>query len=423
MSDQDQDNKSNATVKSKPWGAFLYRDYRILWFAMITGSIVVWMRILGTAQWLLDETGSAYLVGLIGVVQLFVQIPLILWAGTLADTMDRKRLMTLAHMITAITLLCLGYLSWQNLLTPLMVYVGIAIGAGTQMLTGPARSALVPIIIPEKDLMLAVSTDNASANAAAIIAPLIFAFVAVSAGLTTVFLFAGVVSLVNSLLPMLLHAKGIAVTEVENQDVKPSQIQQTKDGFHYVVNHPILPGLFLLDVGITAASFYREILPVLALGMFAGGASATGFLGAANSAGAIIGSFIALLLVGVRAKGMLVLYASFTYGFILFGFGLANSLIIGMIMIGLLGAADSVTVAVRQTTTMLTTPDHMRGRAFALMILAATTANNIGTIWVGVWAGAIGAGNTMIMGGFISIAATAAIWWFWKPIREFRSNE
>ena len=91
-------------------------------------------------------------------------------------------------------------------------------------------------------------------------------------------------------------------------------------------------------------------------------------------------------------------------------------------MIALLGASDAVTVAVRQTTVMLTTPDHMRGRAFALMILAAQTANNIGTIWVGAWAGAIGAGNTMVMGGIISIVATALIWGFWKPIRQFRSE-
>jgi predicted MFS family arabinose efflux permease len=100
---------------------------------------------------------------------------------------------------------------------------------------------------------------------------------------------------------------------------------------------------------------------------------------------------------------------------------MANSLWLGVLMIGLLGAADAVTVAVRQTTIMLTTPDEMRGRAFALMILAAQTANNVGTIWVGFWAGTIGAGNTMILGGFISIAATALIWMLWRPIREFRS--
>ena len=388
---------------------------------LIIGSIAFWMRILGTAQWLLEETGSAYMVGLIGVVQLIVQLPITLWAGTLADRVDRKRLMSLAHGATGVSLVTLGVLSSTNALTPVLVYVGIAITAGTHMLASPARGALLAAVVPEGKLMLASSTDTASANAAAIAGPLLFAGIVLTADLTTVFLTAGFLALVNAILPMLLRVDGhVAGKQGEAHD-KPSQIQQTRAGLRYVGSHPILPGLFLLDVGITTASFYREVLPVIALGLFAGGASATGMLGAANSAGAILGSFIALALAGVRAKGMLVLYASFAYGVILFGFGIATTLLGGMLMIALLGAADAVTVAVRQTTVLLTTPDEMRGRAYALMILAAQTANNIGTIWVGFWAGAIGAGNTMVMGGIISITATAVIWYVWKPIGRYRS--
>ena len=388
---------------------------------LIIGSIAFWMRILGTAQWLLEETGSAYMVGLIGVVQLIVQLPITLWAGTLADRVDRKRLMSLAHGATGVSLVTLGVLSSTNALTPVLVYVGIAITAGTHMLASPARGALLAAVVPEGKLMLASSTDTASANAAAIAGPLLFAGIVLTADLTTVFLTAGCLALVNAILPMLLRVDGHVAGKQGEAEDKPSQIQQTRAGLRYVASHPILPGLFLLDVGITTASFYREVLPVIALGLFAGGASATGMLGAANSAGAILGSFIALALAGVRAKGMLVLYASFAYGVILFGFGIATTLLGGMLMIALLGAADAVTVAVRQTTVLLTTPDEMRGRAYALMILAAQTANNIGTIWVGFWAGAIGAGNTMVMGGIISITATAVIWYVWKPIGRYRS--
>jgi MFS family permease len=409
------------TTKPKPWAAFQYPDYRVLWIVLVTGSVVSWMRILGTAQWLLDETGSAYLVGLIGVVQLVVQIPVTLWAGNLADQLDRKKMMTYSYGLTALVMALLGILNFNEALTPTIVYMGIAVMAGTHMLASPARAALVPIVIPKNKLMLAVSTDTASYNAAAIAGPLLFAFIAVSYGSTEVFLAAACIGSIAAILPFFVKAHGVAEGH-DKVEEKPSQVQQTKEGFSYVSKHPILPGLFLLDIGITTASFYREILPVLALGLFAGGASATGMLGAANSTGAILGSFIALLFVAYKAQGMLVLYASFAYGFILFGFGLANTLWMGLLMIGLLGAADAVTVAVRQTTVMLTTPDHMRGRAFALMILAAQTANNIGTIWVGFWAGTIGANNTMLLGGVISITATALIWLYWKPIREFRSD-
>jgi MFS family permease len=408
------------TTDAKPWVAFTYRDYRLLWMILVTGAIVSWMRILGTAQWLLDETGSAYLVGLIGVVQLVVQIPVTLWAGTLADRMDRKKLLTIAYSVSASTMLALGLLNQAGLLNIYLVYAAIAILSGTHMLVSPARTALVPRVIPENRLMVAISTDTASANAAAVIGPLIFAGVAIVAGSTEVFLLTAALGAFAATLPLFLNVAGRAENQPSEQKV--SQWQQTKDGFTYVKQHPLLPGLFMLDIGITTATFYREILPVLALGLFAGGASATGVLGAANSTGAILGSFAAMLFVGYKRTGMLVLYASFVYGFVLFGFAVADSLWMGMLMIALLGAADAVTVAVRATTVMLTTPDNMRGRAHALMILAAQTANNIGTIWVGFWAGAIGASNTMILGALIAIAATALIGWKYKPIREFRAE-
>jgi MFS family permease len=392
----------------------------VLWVVLIASTVVIWLRILSTAQWLLNETGSAVLVGFIGVVQLVVQVPALLWGGTLADRIDRKRLMALANGVTFVAMLTLGILDANHALTPMMVYAGIAFTAFSQMLASPARSALVAIIVPHKHLLLAASTDTASQNAAAIAGPLLFAAVVTAVNLTMAFLVAAAISLVSAVTPLLIRARGIA--EGHGDTAPSSTVMQAWEGLRYVARHPILPGLFLLDTGITVASFYREILPVLALGLFAGGASATGMLGAANSAGAIAGSFLALLLVGYRAKGMLVLYASLAYGFILFGFGTVTTLWAGAVMIAALGAADAVTVAVRQTTVMLTTPDHMRGRAFALMILAAQTANNVGTIWVGAWAGAIGAGNTMVLGGVISVTATLAIWRFWRPIREFRSQ-
>jgi MFS family permease len=402
--------------RARPWGAFLYRDYRILWAAAFTATVVIWIRILSTAQWLLDETGSAALVGLIGVVQLFVQIPALLWGGTLADHIDRKQLMVLANAVTFGVMLGLGILDASGLLAPVMVYAGIAITAATQMLGNPARAALVPAVVPERHLMLAVSTDTASQNIAAIAGPLLFAAVTLTTGLTAAFFVAAAISLPSVLLPLLIRARGRA-----EGGTGGSTLSRIWEGFRFTVRHPILPGLFLLDTGITVVSFYREILPVLARGLFRGGASATGILGAMNSAGAVGGAIIALFLSGYRAKGMLVLYATLAYALVLFGFGTVSTLWLGAVMIAGLGAADAVTVAVRQATVMLTTPDHMRGRAVSFMILAAQTANNLGTIWVGLWAAVIGAANTMILGSAISLVATLLIWRMWRPIREYRS--
>jgi MFS family permease len=400
---------------------FGHRDYTLLWITLLAGGIGSWLRILGTAQWLLDDTDSAWLVGAIGLVQLVVQTPTLLWAGTLADRVDRKRLITIANGLTAASLLALGILHLTGQLTPVWVYLGIALTAMSQVLANPARAALVPMVVPERLLLPAASMDTASHNAAAIIGPLSFAAIATAFGLDAVFLVGGGMFVVASLMPLMVRVSGHAEGHAAN--APQSTWRQTREGLGYVAKHPILPGLFLLDGGITVVSFYRDILPVLALGLFAGGATATGLLGAANSLGALVGSFAALFFIGYKAKGMLVLYASIIYAVFLLGFGLANSLWIGLVMIALLGGADAVTVAVRNTTVMLTTPDHMRGRAFSLMYLAASSANNIGTLWVGFWAGVIGAVDTLLLGAVLAILATAAIGVWWQPIRMFRSDE
>ena len=386
----------------------------------MTGGVASWLRILGFSQWLLDETGSPFLVGLIGIVQLVVQLPSTLWAGTLADRNDRKVILAAAHGITFIVLALVAAVNSSNLLTPGFIYLAIAIASGAQTLGGPSRAALIPRVFPEREIMAAASTDTASQNLAAIIGPLLFAFVAVNWGLTAVFFTCAILCLPGSFGPFLLAVSG---ETDEKSELRKSQISETLEGLSYVRKHPILPGLFLLDAAITTSSFYREILPVIALGLFAAGASGTGLLGSANSAGAIIGGIAVLALTRVQAKGLIVLWASLAYGLFLLAFGLTSSLITGMILIALLGAADSVTVAVRVTTVMLTTPDKMRGRAFSLMYVAAQTSNNIGTIWVGFWAGVIGASSTMVMGGIISIVMTLLVLLLWEPIRKYRSND
>lgn len=373
------------------------------------------MRILVTAQWLFEATGSPAQLGLIGAVQLVVQIPALLWGGALADYMNRKHLVAVAHTVTLVVMLGMAFLSAAGLLTVWQVYIAIAITAATQVISQPAASALTPAVVPRRHIMLAITTDTATMNGGSILAPLLFAGVAEGAGLTAAFFVAAATAAPAAFLPLFIHARG----QVE-QAPEGSTVRRVWEGFLFVIRHPILPGLFLLDIGITVVSFYREILPVLAKGLFQGGAGAVGVLGSANSAGAVAGSFGALFFAGYRSKGMLVIYASLAYGLVLLLFSNSTTLWAGGITIALLGAADAVTVAIRQTTVTLTTPDHMRGRASAFLVLAAVTANNIGTLWVGLWSALIGETATMTMGGFLAVGATILIWRVWRPLRDYR---
>ena len=162
-------------------------------------------------------------------------------------------------------------------------------------------------------------------------------------------------------------------------------------------------------------------MPVLATGLFMAGTAGASALSTANAVGSALGVIVALAFVGARAKGLLVLGASCVYALLLFALGVAPALWVGMIVIAGLGAADAVTVAVRQTTVQLTTPDEMRGRAFSFMVLAAQTANNLGIIWIGFWAGSIGAPDTMLLGGALGLGASLLIALVAKSVRQYRA--
>ncbi len=373
------------------------------------------MRILVTAQWLFEVTGSPAQLGLIGAVQLIVQIPALLWGGALADYMNRKHLVAVAHAVTLVVLLVLGFLAAAGTLSVWQVYVAIGITAATQVISQPAAAALTPTVVPRRHLMLAITGETATMNAGSILAPLLFAGVAEAFGLTAAFFVAAGATAPAAALPLFIRARGQVAQAPEG-----STVRRVWEGFLFVIRHPILPGLFLLDIGITVVSFYREILPVIAKGLFNGGAGAVGVLGSANSAGAVAGSFGALFFAGYRSKGMLVIYASLGYAVVLLLFSNVTALWAGAITIALIGLADAVTVAVRQTTVQLTTPDHMRGRASAFLVLAAVTANNIGTLWVGLWSDWIGERATMMLGAFLAFGATLLIWRLWRPLREYR---
>lgn len=170
-------------------------------------------------------------------------------------------------------------------------------------------------------------------------------------------------------------------------------------------------------------SYYREILPLLATGLFMAGVGAAGALGTVNAVGSACGMLLALFLVNYRAKGIMVLAASAVYASLLFALGAAPWLWVGMIVIAMLGAADAVTVAVRQVTVHLTTPDEMRGRAFSVMVLMAQTANNLGIIWVGFWGDEIGVDRTYFLGGVIGLGATLLIGLLWRSISRYRAPD
>ena len=391
----------------------------MLWFSSIAAMATMNLRVLATGIWLFEETGSPAVLGGLGLVELVMRIPANLYGGALADEIDRKKLMAATQLFSFLLIGTMAFLEGFGNLQVWHIYAITAVLASSSVMGGPARSSLTARVVPRSHLMHAVATNTATMQIGSMITPVIFLLTSLTTDLTLSFGVITAFAAVSMVLPLMIGIDGRA----ENATTGKSRFRNIVDGLVYVKSHPILPGLYLLDVGVTIVSFYRQLFPIFAHQLYQGSRVAVTALTWANSAGGLTGSLIVMFTRDYRAKGMLVLWATLFYGFLLIVFGATTILWMGMLVVIFLGATDAVGMTSRQAIVQLTTPDNMRGRASAAHSLAAMSANGIGQFEVGVMSGLIGADQTMYLGGVISVVVVFLIWWLVKGVRQYRYIE
>jgi len=219
--------------------------------------------------------------------------------------------------------------------------------------------------------------------------------------------------------PAMIRASGAP----DPKTVGQSKVAAIREGATFVRKHPILPGLYLLDIGVTVVSFYRMLFPLFASGLYGMGAEGTALLGSANAFGGVGGSMLVFFTEKIRHKGRIVLGATMVYAVGLIAFGLTPIFWIGLVIVALLGATDSVGMTMRQAIVQLTTPDRLIGRASSAHSFAAMSANNIGQMEVAFVSAAIGAGATMVLGGFVGIAVVGIIWIAVPGVRRYEYTD
>jgi len=397
-----------------PWAVFAHSDFFLLWSSGVAMAVSTILRTLISTQWLYDTTGSAAQLGLLGVVQ-FVQLPMALYGGALADQMDRKKLMVLTQVVSTLLILILTILAATNTLMPWHIFAITGISSMANTLGTSARPAMLPRVVSRSLLIHAVTTLNVTSQLATVIGPILFWPLYDFLGITTSFGISTGISLLSVVFPLLIRVSG-------KPDVTSYQStwKSLKEGILFVMHHPLLPGIFFLDFGVTVVSFYRQLFPIFADQLYGLGAEGTGLLNSATAIGGIIGTLAVFYAAKFSRKGVLVLAATLIYAVFLIAFGVNRSFPLGLVIVGVLGMADSMTVTVRQAIVQITTSDQLIGRAASIRTFAAMSANNIGQVEVGMLSGVIGAGSTMIIGGVLSVLFVVIVWRFLPGIRRYR---
>jgi MFS family permease len=400
-----------------PWEVFTRRDFILLWSSSVTVTVSTLLFTLVSSQWLYDTTRSAAQLGLLGAVQL-VQLPVALYGGMLADRLDRKKLLFLTQLANSLLIVVLTLLAAGHSLKPWNIFVASGIAGMFGMLGASASPAMLPRVVPRGLLTHAVTTLNVSSQLATVISPIVFWQVYNRLGVTASFGITAAICLSGSVLPLLIRASG--KPEVS---ARQSTLKSLKQGGVFVSRHPLLPGLFLLDVGVTIVSFYRQLFPVFARQLFGLGAAGTGLLNTANAVGGILGAFAVFFTARFSKKGVLSLMGTLVYAVFLIAFGFNRSFPLGLIIVGILGMTDTLSMTMRATIVQLTTPDQLLGRVSSIGSFVAMGANNLGQVEVGMLSAAIGAGQTMVIGGVLSVLFVLMVWRFLPGIRKYRYND
>ena len=385
------------------------RDFLFFWAARFVSTLAVQIQGV-TIGWqvyvLARETGhnegqGAFLLGMVGLAQFIPLFFLALTAGETADRHDRKAIMILAIGVDIVCAVALGFLAWSGhtALWPIFA-VAVLFGAGRAFLS-PASSAMGPMLVPRILLPRAIAWNSLSWQSASIIGPALGGLLcAISAA--TAFGTSAVLFVTAGLLLL-------GIRQTTKPKTQPgSRWELIKEGLVYTWRNKIVFGSISLDLFAVLLGGATALLPVFARDVLHVGAQGFGVLRAAPAVGAtLVAIYLASHTIRRRA-GFLMFGAVFVFGAATVVFGLSKWSWLSVIALAILGAADMVSVYIRQTLVQLVTPDPMRGRVAAVSGLFVSASNELGEFESGVAARFLGPVGAAVFGGVGAMIVTGA---------------
>ena len=358
--------------------------------------------LLALAWQMYDLTSSAWDLGLVGLFQFVPTVLLTIPSGQLADRLDRRRLIASAItlQLASASLLMWGTVEhWVGRETILGLSVLIGIARALQM---PAQQAILPKLVPTRLLPRALAISTTVMQVAVVAAPAIGGFIYAlgptwAYGLCIVLLVAGILSAAG-----IDHVPIIKSTE-------PASLATMFAGFDYMFTHPVVLGAISLDLFAVVLGGATSLLPIYARDILHTGPEGLGLLRSAPAMGALtLGALIARNPIK-RNVGRKLFTAVSIFGISILVFTYSTSFVLSLVALAVSGAADVVSVVVRQTLVQLETPDEMRGRVAAVNATFISTSNQLGEFRAGSMAAWLGPVNSAMLGG-VGTLIVVALW-------------
>ena len=357
---------------------------------------------LARSQYGMNEAQASFLLGILGLVQFIPFLLLTPLAGVLADRMDRRYVAAASCTVDLLIAVVLALSNMQGFLTlPLLLTMASAYGAA-RVFMGPAMSAITPNVVPPELLPKAVAVSSIAWQSAAILGPALGGFLlarnhALPYQFSAVMLGLGVIALLA-----IRHRAPPAAA-------KEPPLKLMADGAKFVLRERFLLGCVTLDLFAVLLGGATAMLPAFAYDVLHVGDFGLGVMRAAPALGAVIVATWLGFRPLARNVGTKMLWAVAVYGLATLLFALSTQYWLSLAMLALLGAADSVSVFIRNTLVQLNTPDDKRGRVSSISGLAISASNELGEMQSGLAAALLGPVGAVALGGAGAILVTV-IW-------------
>jgi MFS family permease len=387
---------------------FKHRAFALFWAARMLStlavqaeSVTIGWQVYTVARHARSVEQSALLVGMVGLAQFVPLFMLALIAGATADRCDRRAIMLTCTGVEIACVLALAALSLHPMPSLVPIFVIAALFGSSRAFLSPAGGAMGPMLVPREALPRAISRNSLGDQAGSVIGPWIGgALCAVS----PVAAYGGSAVLYALAVSALLSMR--ANTRPERQP--GSRLEQIREGIVYVWTNKIVLGAISLDLFAVLLGGTTALLPVFASDVLNVGARGFGVLRSGPAIGAVAMAFALSRWPLHRRAGRWMFAGVAVFGVATLVFAVSKSLIVSVIALVVLGAADMISVYVRQSLVQIVTPDAMRGRVSAVSGLFIGASAELGEFETGIVARLLGPVGAAIFGGVGSLVVTGA---------------
>jgi MFS family permease len=389
--------------------ALQHRDYRLFYVALLAAAIGGQFQSTASLIQIYDLTHSPLHLGLTGLARGLPTFVLSLVGGVFADRVDRRLLIFGSQAVNGLGAMALAALTFSGLIDVWHIYAIMLLNGSLAALSSPARSALIPNLVPRNHLLNAIALNSTVWQTANIVGPslagLMIAAFASSAGadasgsmtlgLAAAYATNGAVHLITlaALAAMRMGPVPARPREGALRSVVVSLSFITKE-------RSIILALLATDSAAMLFGTYRALTPIFAdaLGV---GPREIGLLFAAPGVGSLLGAVVIMSLGDFRWKGWVVIAGILAYCVGLAAFALSPWFPLTLIVSVALGVFDSVQATPRNGVIQLLTPDELRGRVSAFQYMLVNGMPSLGQTLSGSAAAVLGAPLAMTLGAAI----------------------